>query len=404
MSNRPSAEDRSFERKDETMEIADILQEVRKFVATELMRGDDSLDTYVEAPLPLYRKFRDTGLANWWIPPKYGGLGRNLQDSVDIVSELAYGDAGVSFTLFASILGSTMISLYGTDELRERYLRSSGDARGFSATLGSERAAGSELAKIATTATRDGEDLVLDGEKFFATNADFADFFVVIAASAENSLHQLAVVVPRETPGIHIRKRWGMIGLRSSATYQVSFENCRVPSKNMLQGQGVFLLEIALNATRILIAATAIGISRRIRDISIEYARSKTLQDSTLFEHPVFAGKIGQMEMQIDVMRNQCLAAAGEFDEIMTRQDAAAEFLRHGALRSALTAKVFCGLTGWDIAGVGSQMFGGLGYTNESIIGKLVRDVRYVSIVEGGEDVLHELVFRRYATPEFRRR
>jgi len=107
--------------------------------------------------------------------------------------------------------------------------------------------------------------------------------------------------------------------------------------------------------------------------------------------------------MQIDVMANQCLAAAREYDAIATRPDAGEEFLRVGTLKSALTTKMFCGQTGWQIASVASEMFGGLGYTQESPVGKLLRDVRYVSIVEGGDDVLRDLVYSRYVVPVSKR-
>jgi alkylation response protein AidB-like acyl-CoA dehydrogenase len=107
--------------------------------------------------------------------------------------------------------------------------------------------------------------------------------------------------------------------------------------------------------------------------------------------------------MHIEVMLNQCLAAARAYDAVAARPDAGEEFLRLGTLKSALTTKMFCGQTGWQIASTASEMFGGLGYTHESIIGKLLRDVRYVSIVEGGDDVLRELVFTRYVVPVSKR-
>ncbi|MGW7007540.1 acyl-CoA dehydrogenase family protein [Streptomyces sp. NPDC054933] len=380
------------------------LQRVREFTRRELLGQHDDFDQVTEPPSvanEVFGAFRDAGLANWWLPPEYGGLGLNLEDSVDIVSELAYGDAGTAFTMFISVIGTTMVSLYGTDGLRQRFLRPMGTTGGFSATLGSEQAAGSELARTATTATRRGDEVVLNGDKFFSTNADFANFLVVIARSTDNRF--LAVVVPRQTQGVHVKKRWDTVGLRSAATYQVALDNCRVPADNILGGPGLGLLEIGLNPSRILIAATAIGIARRIRDVTIEYATTKSLGDATLLRHPVFAGKLGHMEMCIDVMRNQCLSAAREFDALGNRADAAAEFTRRGALRSALTAKMFCGQTGWTVAGTGSEMLGGLGYTNETVLGKLLRDMRYVSIVEGGDDVLRDLVFRRYVGPAFKR-
>ncbi|MFG3054236.1 acyl-CoA dehydrogenase family protein [Kitasatospora sp. NPDC048239] len=381
----------------------EIQKAVRGFVAQELKGRHAELDSLAEAPLPLYDRFRETGLANWWLPKESGGQGLTLSDSVDIVNELAYGDAGAAFTLFISILGTSMVSLYGSEELKERYLASMAERGAYCATLGSERNAGSELGRIETVAARSGDELVLNGEKYFSTNAGFADFLLVVAVSAEDPGDHLAVLVPRDTPGVSIVRRWDVIGLRSSATYEVHFEDCRVPAGNRLNGNGLRLLEIGLNASRTLIATTALGTARRIRDLCMEYAKTKRLRDAPLVDSPVFAAKLGQMEMQIDVMKSQCRQAARDYDAIMESPDPATAFAKQGTLKSALTAKMFCGQTGWDVATVGSEMFGGLGYTNEHPIGKLVRDMRYVSIVEGGDDVLRDLVFSRYVIPIPRR-
>jgi alkylation response protein AidB-like acyl-CoA dehydrogenase len=379
------------------------LSAVQSFVRRELIGNDEHLDSLAAAPLPLYQRFPDTGLANWWLPKAHGGLGLSLEEGVGIVSELAYGDAGVAFTLFISVLTTSMVAWYGSDELRERYLGDLAAHGGFCATLGSEHEAGSELARISATARRDGDQVVLNGQKAFSTNSDFGRFLVVIARSEDNPSDYLAVLVPRETPGITIDKRWDVIGLRSSATYQVSLAGCRVPAGNVLRGNGLRLLEVGLNASRILIGATGLGVARRIRDVCMDYAKGKSVKGAPLVNNPVFAARLGQFEMLIDVMAGQCLAGARHYDAIAARQDAGPEFLRRGTLKAAVSTKMFCGQAGWQVASVASEMFGGLGYTHEAIIGKLVRDMRYVSIVEGGDDVLRDLMFSRYVVPVSKR-
>jgi acyl-CoA dehydrogenase len=385
------------------MRPPEYLRTVQSFVRRELIGREAVLDSLAEAPLPLYQRFAETGLSNWWLPKEHGGLGLNLEESVRIVAELAYGDAGVAFTLFIPVLTTSMVSWYGDESLRSEHLGRMVAENGCCATLGSEHAAGSELARITTTVRRDGDTLVLNGQKAFSTNTDFGQFLVVIARAEDNPSGYLAVLVPRSTPGITVDKRWDVIGLRSSATYQVSLSNCRVPASNALQGNGLRLLEVGLNASRILIATTALGIARRVRDLCMDYAKTKSVKGSPLAGNAVFAAKLGQFEMQIDVMANQCLAAARDYDAIAARPDAAEEFLRVGTLKSALTTKMFCGQAGWQIVSAASEMFGGLGYTHESVIGKLLRDIRYVSIVEGGDDVLRDLVFSRYVVPVSKR-
>jgi len=377
-----------------------ILARVRAFSREELLPRQKEFDSLPEVPLPVHEAFHERSLGNWWLPERYGGMGLGLEDSVDLVSELAYGDAGVAFTMFISILGTVGVALYGTDEAKERYLAPMARDSQYCATLASERTAGSELAKIATIATPAGDAVVINGEKFFSTNSGFANFLVVVARSASTPGEHTAVIVPRDKDGVRIVKRWEMIGLRSSGTYQVSFERCRASKQDVLNGPGLRILEVGLNASRILIASTALGVARRVRDVCMEYARRKRVGDRPLTGNAVFAAKLGQMEMDIDAMRHVCRGAAREFDSIMSRDDAAEHFLRKGTLRSALTAKSFCGRTGWSIASLGSEMFGGLGYTREMIIDKLLRDIRHVSIIEGGDDVLRDLAFNRFVVPE----
>jgi alkylation response protein AidB-like acyl-CoA dehydrogenase len=385
------------------MKQPEYIRTVQSFARRELIGKDGYLDSLADAPLPLYERFGGTGLANWWLPKDVGGLGLQLEESVHIVAELAYADAGAAFTLFIPVLTTSMVSWYGSDELKERYLGRLVADNGFCATLGSEHAAGSELALITTTARRDGETLVLNGQKAFSTNTGFAQFLVVIARVADEPSGYVAVLVPRDTPGIRIDKRWDVIGLRSSATYQVTLTDVRVPASHLLRGNGLRLLEVGLNASRILIATTALGIARRVRDLCMEYGKTKSVKGSPLANNAVFASKLGQFEMQIDVMVNQCLAAARAYDAIAARPDAGDEFLRLGTLKPAITTKMFCGQVGWQIAATASEMFGGLGYTHDSVIGKLLRDVRYVSIVEGGDDVLRDLVYSRYVIPVSKR-
>jgi alkylation response protein AidB-like acyl-CoA dehydrogenase len=376
---------------------------VRRFVRDELIGHEHELDALPPLPLPLYARFAGTGLTNWWLPKEHGGQGLSLEDSVRIVNALAYGDAGVAFTLFISVLSTSMVTLFGDEDLRARFLDPLVAGNGFAATLGSEHEAGSELARITTAARRDGDWLVLDGLKAFSTNTDFAQFLVVIARSAEKPDDYLAVVVPRDTPGIEVRKRWDVVGLRSSGTYEVALAGVRVPVANVLRGNGLRQLEVGLNASRILIAATGLGVARRARDLCMDYARTKQVKGTQLVSNAVFASRLGQIEMQIDVMTNQCLAAAREYDAINARPDAADEFLRQGTMKTAMTTKLFCGQASWQIVSAASEMFGGLGYTRESLVQKLLRDARYVSIVEGGDDVLRDLLFARHVVPVSRR-
>jgi alkylation response protein AidB-like acyl-CoA dehydrogenase len=385
------------------MDIAEDVRIVEEFVSTKVIGQEGYLDSLAPAPLPLYRDFAATGLMNWWLPDDVGGRGRTLEDSVRIVSALAYGDAGVAGTLFIPIIASSLVARFGSDELRKRYLGGLVEENGFCATLASEHEAGSDILRTAATARRDGDDVVVDAAKAFSTNTDFARFLVVTARGIDTADRHVAVVIPRDTPGVTIERRWNLIGLRAAGTYEVSLSGVRVPLSNVLRGNGLRLVEVGLNASRTLIAASAVGIARRIRDVCLDYGKSKRVHGTPLLDNAVFAARLGQFEMQIEVMTNQCLAAAREYDAIAARPDHVSESLRRGTLKSVIAAKMFCGQAGWQIASTASDTFGALGYTHDFLIGKLVRDMRHVSIVEGGDDALREYLFRRHVRIAMRR-
>jgi alkylation response protein AidB-like acyl-CoA dehydrogenase len=351
----------------------------------------------------LAAKFHAAGLANWWLPESYGGRGVPLLNGVEIAAQLAYADAGFAFSSLVSVIGCQLLQLHGRDPLRSEVLAELASSGGQVATLGSEHGCGSELNRMGTRARLQGSTVVLNGEKAFSTNADRAEQLLVFAAADLPDQPFVAVLVPRQAAGVRIGPRWQTVGLASSPVYPVSFTDCVLSTDRVLDGHGLRLLESGLNASRILISATAIGMSRRIRDVCIEHAGQRTVKGAALSRSELFATRLAQMEVGIEAMLAVCRTAAAEYDRLMSGPDPAEAFLLRGTLKSALTAKVFCGQTGWQIASSGSEALGGLGYTDATPVGRLLRDMRYVSVVEGGDDVLRQLIYSRYVLPAARR-
>jgi alkylation response protein AidB-like acyl-CoA dehydrogenase len=365
------------------------------YVRTHLLGRERELDVPTEPPLAAYEGWHALGFNNWWLPRDVGGRGLSLRESVDLVGSLAYGDPGVAFTALISILGTTIVDLFGSAEQRRRYLTPLPGKPRYAALAASERAAGSELLRMDAIATRTEDGYVLEGPKFFCTNAAFADFVVVVARVPGKPRDDYkAFVVEQGTPGLTVARRWNTNGLRASATYELSLSGCRVREDAVLSGHGLRALEVSLNPSRILIASLGIGIASRLRDLCLQYARQKTVREQPLLSHATFAAKLGQMEMEIESIRAICRTAASEFDEAV--QNDRPRLLRTGALKSAVVAKMLSGQLTWGIASVASEAFGGLGYTDESPVGKLVRDARMISIIEAGDDVLRDLLYSRY--------
>ncbi len=374
----------------DTAEATQVLDRVRAFVRAELLSKAEYFDGLPEQPTAESARLHEAGLANWWIPAAYGGAGVSLRDSVDIVSELAYGDAGFAFGAFLPVLGTVMLQLHGDEAVArpvlERLVRDGGRPRHPRQRGGRRQRTQPHRHHLPPRRRRPG---ARRGEVLLH-QPEPADTLLVLARSADDDGDYAVVAVPRAAPGVEIVKRWDMLGVRGSGTYRVRLRDCRVPAAGRLRGNGLRLLEIGLNASRILIAATAIGVARRIRDLSMEYAAQKRIKGAPLRENAVFAAKLGQMEMTVDVMRNQCRAAAAEFDRFLAADDPAAALYRVGTLRSALAAKLYCGQPAGRWRRPARRCSAGLGYTHDHPIGKLVRDLRYVAIVEGGDDVMRE--------------
>ncbi|RDI45250.1 acyl-CoA dehydrogenase family protein [Nocardia mexicana] len=384
--------------------MGDIVEQARHFGRTVLAAAPaPDVETVYDDRHPLWEQFRSADLADWWVPAEYGGRGVGLCESVNVVSELSYHDAGFAFAAFLPILASRMLELYGPEELARRYLAEMATHGSFAAALGSEAEAGSELARTQTTFRRDGDVLHINGDKQFSTNLAFARFCLVLARDVDNPRDFALILVPSDSPGFVVGQRWPMSGLHGTATYPATFTDCVVPAANRLSGNGIRILEVGLDASRILMASIAIGLTRRIRDLSMDYAASKRLGGQPLNRNAVFGARMGQLEMELETMKAQCRCAAAEYDDIYQRSDRAAVFYADGVLKSAIVAKMHCGQVGWRVASRASEAFGGLGYTAGHDIQRCLRDMRHIAIVEGGDDVLRELLYGRYVKRASRR-
>jgi alkylation response protein AidB-like acyl-CoA dehydrogenase len=173
------------------------LDDVRLFVKEHVLGREAYFDdSEAMPPLPVFQAMHERKLLHWWIPAQYGGRGLSISEGADVLAELAYGDPGLACTFPPTLLGSMPLVLWGTEEQKERFLRPMAEQGGFSAMLGSERNAGSELLRMETTAEKDGDHYVINGDKFFASNAEHADYWVVVA-KAKDPPQFKAIIVPR---------------------------------------------------------------------------------------------------------------------------------------------------------------------------------------------------------------
>lgn len=344
----------------------------------------------------LRESFAASGLNNWWLPAAHGGAGRPLVDGVRIAEVLAGYDAGLAFAACVSGLGGTIVELAGSQDCRSEVFDHLAQTGAFLATAGSEHAAGSELTRIETTIRAVDDELVVDGAKAFATNAAHARHLVVVGRDGDSRRRFTAAVLDTQQPGVRVTQEWETLGLDSAQTVQLEICGARTRSSMRCDGPGLRILEAGLNVSRTLMAAISVGICVRLQRELMAYAADKEVGGSLLLEHPVFAARIADLEMATQTMRWSVRAAAEAVDAAAEDPD---QLLRRGALPEAVIAKSTCGRTGWEqVAGLSTAM-GGIGYLMQAPTARALRDMRHVSIIEGGDEVLRELVYRRVVLP-----
>jgi acyl-CoA dehydrogenase len=330
------------------------------------------------------------GAAGWLrycVPAAFGGRWPRLDArALCIIREtLAYHAGLADFAFAMQGLGSGAMTLAGTPEQQERYLPAVATGKWLAAFALSEPEAGSDVAALATTATREGESYVLNGEKTWISNGGIADFYTVFARSENipGARGITAFVVPADTPGLHIAERLEVIAPHPLATLR--FEGCRVPETSVLgvPGGGFKLAMQTLDIFRVSVAAAATGFARRALDESLRHARQRHMFGQTL------------ADMQITQARIANMAAEIEAGALLTYQ---AAWLRDvqalPATREVALAKMVATENAQQVIDSAVQLFGGLGVQRGSLPERLYREIRALRIYEGATEVQQLIIAR----------
>ncbi|HEX3463215.1 MAG TPA: acyl-CoA dehydrogenase family protein [Candidatus Elarobacter sp.] len=337
------------------------------------------------------------GWLRYAVPARFGGAFEEVDSrAVCLVREtLARHDALADFAFAMQGLGSAPIVLAGEPEVQAAYLPRvcAGDA--IAAFALSETGAGSDVAAIATTARRDGESYVLDGEKTWISNGGIADLYVVFARTGEapGSRGLSAFVVDAHTPGLEIAERIELIAPHPLATLR--FRDCRVPASHRLGagGEGFKLAMRSLDIFRASVAAAALGLARRALDEALERATTRTMFGQRLAEFQLTQAAIAEMASEIDASALLTYRAAWVRD-----------VLREPATREAAMAKLAATEGAQRVIDRAVQLHGALGVTRGSITERLYREIRALRIYEGASEVQQLIIARqtlaRYAEEE----
>jgi acyl-CoA dehydrogenase len=299
---------------------------------------------------------------------------------------LAYHHALADFAFAMQGLGSGAISLFGSDDLRLRYLPGVADGRLVAAFALSEPEAGSDVAQIAMTARRDGSgDYILDGEKTWISNGGLADVYTVFARTGEapGARGLSAFVVDADSPGLRVAERIPVVAPHPLA--RLAFEGVRVPADHMLgaPGEGFKVAMATLDVFRSTVGAAALGFARRALDEALARVTARELYGGPMAELPLVQAKLAEMALGIDASALLVYRAAWTKDVPGGR-----------VTREAAMAKLHATETAQRVVDDAVQLFGGLGVTVGSVVERLYREVRALRIYEGASEVQQLIIGR----------
>ena len=367
-------------------EQQELIRSLARRVAEErILPVRAELDEKEEFPWAIIKDLADADLFRIFIPEEYDGLGERVFTLCLAVEELSRACGGVAVTYAADALGATPILLYGNEEQKRKYLPDIASGARLTAFGLTEPTAGSDAGGIRTTAIRDGDDYILNGTKQFITNGGEAEIYTVIALTdpSRGSRGASAVIVEKDTPGFTFGKKEKKMGMRTSATRELVFHNCRVPKENLLgrEGSGFIVTMKTLDSTRPGVGAVAVGLAQGALEAAVAYA-----QQREQFGHPISAIQaiqhmLANMAMELEAARALIYATARTIDS------GAKNISEIGAM-----AKVFATDMAMKVTTDAVQVFGGPGYMRAYPMEKMMRDAKINQIWEGTNQVLRNVI------------
>lgn len=359
-----------------------VRETVRAFAEKELLpsvRERDEEERFDRTIM--FDRLAELGLTGIVFPEKYGGAGADYISYAIAVEELSRICASTGVTLSAHLsLGANPIFLFGTEEQKEQFLVPLANGSKLGAFALTEPSAGSDAGGTKTTATLDGESWVLNGNKIFITNGGDAEIYIVFARSdkqAQKHKGISAFIVEKGTPGFAFGKKEKKMGIRSSPTMELVFENCRIPRKNLLgkEGEGFKIAMKTLDGGRIGIAAQALGIAQGAFEATVAYAKERKQFEQPIAGFQAVQFMLADMFTQIEAARLLVYRAG-------YRASAGLSY----SIESAL-AKLVASETAMSVTTKAVQIHGGYGYTREYPVERMMRDAKITEIYEGTSEI-----------------
>jgi citronellyl-CoA dehydrogenase len=376
-----------------TPEHDELRRSLQKFIAAEI---NPHVDQWEEAGIfpahELFKKMGDLGFLGLTKPVGYGGQGLDYSYAMVMAEELG-GIACGSVPMAIGVqtdMATPALARFGTDEIKREFLAPSisGD---YVACLGvSEVGAGSDVASIKTTARKDGDDYVINGGKMWTTNGAQADWMCLLANTSEGAVHKnkSLICLPMKTKGVEVARKLDKLGMRSSDTAQIFFDDVRVPRRFLIgeEGKGFVYQMLQFQEERLWSAAAVLKSSERLIEQTIEYTRNRQAFGKSILDNQVVHFRLAELATEIELLRSLVYRACELY------------VAGNDVTRLASMAKLKAGRMRRELSDACLQYFGGMGYMNETPVSRAFRDGRLTSIGGGADEIMLTIICKLMGT------
>jgi alkylation response protein AidB-like acyl-CoA dehydrogenase len=366
-------------------EHLDLCETIGQIAREKIAPRSAEIDERAEYPWDVRKLLAEQDILGLPFPTEHGGTGTGTLMLNMAVEEIAKVDASCALILMIQELGTLPIQLFGSDELKERFLPRCATGELSPAFALSEPEAGSDPAGMKTTAVADGDEWVLNGTKNWISNLGVADFYIVFAVTDRDSRRLSAFVVEADRPGFSVGKLEHKLGIRASPTGQPIFEDVRIPHSNIIGqvGKGLSVALGTLERTRLGAAAQAVGIAQGATDYAVAYARERRQFGKAINEFQGIQFKLADMETRTAAAR-----------ELLYKACAMADQGHPARAKYSSMAKVFCSDTAMAVTIDAVQVLGGYGYVKEYPVERMMRDAKITQIYEGTNEIQRLVIAR----------
>jgi len=371
-----------FEASEEQAQIRDM---VRSLARKEFAPKAAQIDEEGRYPEENLKRLAELGLLGMLVPASHGGSETGTVAYAIALAEVAGGCASTAVGMAVTNMVGEGIHRFGSEEQRSRFLPALASGTVTGAFALTEPSAGSDAFGISTVALRDGDAYVLNGSKVFITNGSRAGVTIVMAVTEKEPKKRIsAFLVEPGMPGFSVGKPEHKMGLKGSDTVSLSFDDCRVPKRNLLgaEGEGFPISMTILDGGRIGIASQSVGIARAALDAATSYARERRQFGEPIASFQAIQGMLADSATELDAAELLALRAA-------YRKDAGAPFTREASV-----AKVFASEAAYRACHRSVQVFGGYGYIREYPVERHLRDIKVTSIYEGTSEIQRIIIAR----------